>query len=101
MNRADRLTPRNRRAALQTVSRAYTAVVTALVRALTVVAGLGIVTMIGVTSLDVVLRFFGRPITGAFDIVRLAGALTIAREISGPQQIRDIKRAIEILTPLC
>ncbi|UCH36213.1 MAG: TIM barrel protein [Armatimonadota bacterium] len=30
-----------------------------------------------------------------------AGALTIEREISGDQQIIDIKRAIEILTPLC
>ena len=28
------------------------------------------------------------------------GALTIEREISGPQQITDIKRAIELLTPL-
>ena len=30
-----------------------------------------------------------------------AGALTIEREISGDRQVRDIKRAIEILTPLC
>jgi L-ribulose-5-phosphate 3-epimerase len=29
------------------------------------------------------------------------GALTIEREISGPQQIKDIKRAIKILGPLC
>ena len=29
------------------------------------------------------------------------GALTIEREISGAKQITDIKRAIEILTPLC
>jgi sugar phosphate isomerase/epimerase len=30
-----------------------------------------------------------------------SGALTIEREISGPQQIEDIERAIRILTPLC
>ena len=30
-----------------------------------------------------------------------AGALTIEREISGEKQIEDIKRAMEILTPLC
>jgi sugar phosphate isomerase/epimerase len=30
-----------------------------------------------------------------------AGALTIEREISGDQQVRDIRRAIEILAPLC
>jgi len=29
------------------------------------------------------------------------GALTIEREISGPQQLEDIERAIRILTPLC
>ena len=29
------------------------------------------------------------------------GSVTIEREISGPQQIADIKRAIEILSPLC
>jgi sugar phosphate isomerase/epimerase len=29
------------------------------------------------------------------------GALTIEREISGPQQVADIKHAIEMLTPLC
>jgi L-ribulose-5-phosphate 3-epimerase len=30
-----------------------------------------------------------------------SGALTIEREISGDQQVKDIKRAMEILTPLC
>jgi L-ribulose-5-phosphate 3-epimerase len=29
------------------------------------------------------------------------GALTIEREISGPQQIADIQKAIQLLTPLC
>ena len=28
------------------------------------------------------------------------GALTIEREISGPQQVADIKSAIDLLTPL-
>ncbi len=30
-----------------------------------------------------------------------SGALTIEREISGPQQIADIQKAIQLLTPLC
>ena len=30
-----------------------------------------------------------------------AGALTIEREISGPQQIKDIRAAVEFLRPLC
>jgi len=29
-----------------------------------------------------------------------AGSLTIEREISGPQQTADIRRAIEVLRPL-
>ena len=29
------------------------------------------------------------------------GSLTIEREISGPQQIEDIRKAIDLLTPLC
>ena len=75
MSDADRMMPRAARSPL----RAYTAVVTFLVRVMTVVAGLSIVVMIGITTLDVVLRYcFGRPVTGAFDIIRLAGALTIA-----------------------
>lgn len=32
--------------------------------------------------------------------LKYAGALTIEREISGPQQIEDIRRAIELLSPL-
>ena len=40
-------------------------------------------------------RFIAKLKTFGYD-----GALTIEREISGPQQIADIKRAVELLTPL-
>jgi len=49
-----------------------------LVLALAGVAGCCLAGMIGVVCLGVVLRFFGHPIKGSYDIVRLAGALTIA-----------------------
>ena len=42
------------------------------------VAALGIVTMMGITCVDVVLRTFSRPLTGALDMVMIAGAITIA-----------------------
>ena len=57
---------------------AYSRGVRALVYALAAVSGAGILAMMGVTCVDVVLRVFGRPLTGAFDIVKLAGAVTIA-----------------------
>jgi len=57
---------------------AYTVGVRGLVYALAAGAGLGILAMMGVTCVDVVLRVFGSPLTGAYDIVKLSGALTIA-----------------------
>ena len=39
-------------------------------------------------------------LVGKLKALGYAGSLTIEREISGPQQIVDIKRAVEILTPL-
>ena len=42
------------------------------------VAGAGIFAMIGTTCADIVLRRFGHPIIGAYDVVRIAGAITLA-----------------------
>lgn len=41
-------------------------------------AGLGVLAMTAVTCLDVALRQFGRPLVGAYDMVRIAGGLTLA-----------------------
>ncbi|RJP21792.1 MAG: TRAP transporter small permease [Candidatus Omnitrophota bacterium] len=49
-----------------------------LVYALNIVAGLGILTMMVVTCLDIVMRIFGTALIGAYDIVKLTGAVTIA-----------------------
>ncbi len=58
--------------------RAYLRALRAVVLALASVSGLAILAMIAVTCADVVLRAFGRPLAGAFDIVRVAGAVAIA-----------------------
>ena len=58
--------------------RAYLRALRAVVLALAAVSGLAILAMIAVTCADVVFRAFGRPLTGAFDIVRVAGAVAIA-----------------------
>ncbi len=49
-----------------------------LVVGLSWMAGAAVMTMMTVTALDVVSRLFFRPITGAFDIVRIAGAVAVA-----------------------
>jgi TRAP-type C4-dicarboxylate transport system permease small subunit len=49
-----------------------------LVRLSAGIAGLSLLTMMGVTCVDVVLRKLGRPLPGAYDIVKMAAAVTIA-----------------------
>jgi TRAP-type C4-dicarboxylate transport system permease small subunit len=60
------------------ISAAYTGIVRALVLVMAAAAGLGILAMIAVTCVDVILRIFGTALIGALDIVKLAGAVTIA-----------------------
>lgn len=47
-------------------------------RGMTAVSCLGLAAMMAVICGDVVLRIFGCPVKGAYDIVRVAGAVTIA-----------------------
>jgi TRAP-type C4-dicarboxylate transport system permease small subunit len=49
-----------------------------LVRVTAGVAGLGLLTMMGVTCLDVVMRKLGHPLPGAYDMVKIAAGVTIA-----------------------
>jgi TRAP-type C4-dicarboxylate transport system permease small subunit len=42
------------------------------------VAGMSLLTMMGVTCVDVVLRKLGHPLAGAYDLVKVSAALTIA-----------------------
>lgn len=64
--------------ALRAAGRVYVLSVTLLVRALAGLAGLGVLVMTAVTCVDVLLRRLGRPLTGAYDVVCLASAVTIA-----------------------
>ncbi len=56
----------------------YHAALRVVVLVLAALAGLGTMTMMLVTCGDVVMRMFGRTLPGAFDIVRIAGCVTIA-----------------------
>ena len=56
----------------------YHAALRGTVLALAGLAGVGLMTMVIVTTLDIVLRVFRVPVTGAYDIVRIAGMVTIA-----------------------
>ena len=49
-----------------------------VVRATAGVAGMGLLTMMGVTCVDVVMRKLGHPLPGAYDMVKIAAGLTIA-----------------------
>ena len=50
----------------------------ASVEALAWVAGMGLMVMVLVTSADVVLRQFNLSLTGAYDLVKIAAAITVA-----------------------
>jgi len=56
----------------------YTHVLKAIVYFLAGVAGFGLLSMMGITCIDVILRIFRHPLIGAFDVVKIVGALTIS-----------------------
>ncbi len=60
------------------LSALYNRILLALVYTLLVVAGVGVMTMMLVTCADVVFRRFGYPVIGAFDIVKISSAITLA-----------------------
>jgi TRAP-type C4-dicarboxylate transport system permease small subunit len=60
------------------VEQALTNTLRAVVMLLAGVTGVCIVAMVLLTSADVVMRIFGRPIIGVFDLVRVFGAVGMA-----------------------
>ena len=56
----------------------YSRTIRALVMVLAAVACAAIVTMILVTCADIIMRLFRHPLIGAYDIVNVAGTITIA-----------------------
>ena len=65
-------------AAVRQIPGGATVFLRGIVTALAAMAGLAIVVMILVTCVDVVGRWFGRPLTGTYDLVELLGAIAIA-----------------------
>jgi len=62
----------------QAISHAYSGALRIIVMVFAALSGLGIATMILVTCVDIVSRTLGHGIHGAYDIVRIAGTITIA-----------------------
>ncbi len=62
---------------LRGISGAYRSVLKWPVYGFAVLSAGGIFAMMLITVADVILRFFGRPITGAYDIVQIMGVLSI------------------------
>jgi len=60
------------------VAELYHRALRAVVKALAYVSGAGLMVMVLVTSADVILRKAGLSLTGAYDIVRIAAAITVA-----------------------
>lgn len=56
----------------------YARIVRALVYALVVTAAAGILAMMTVTCVEIVLRIFGKSLTGVLDIVKICGAISTA-----------------------
>ena len=66
------------RTAMARVTRLFWALLRVIVMMLAAGAGVSIFVMVAVTSVDVVMRAFGASLHGSYDIVRMAGAITIA-----------------------
>lgn len=60
------------------LTKIYTKVLISLVHLMLAGAGVGVLVMIVTICADVILRRFGVPIIGSYDIVKIAGALTLA-----------------------
>ncbi len=63
---------------LSKIYKAYTAGLRRTVLLMAGVTGLGIILMALITCADVILRLFGLPFVGSFDLVRVAGAVSMA-----------------------
>jgi len=66
--------------ASEAVFSVYSRILCLIVYILVVMAGLGVLTMVAVTCIDVILRlpWINRSLFGAYDIVKITGALTLA-----------------------
>ncbi|MCF7959027.1 MAG: TRAP transporter small permease [Phycisphaerae bacterium] len=63
---------------IKTLWDCYSKILKILISAMVIASGICIFVMILTTCADVILRHFSHPIIGAYDIVKIAGALTLA-----------------------
>jgi len=63
---------------LSKIYQTYTACLRNVVLTLAAITGGGIILMAAITCSDVLMRLFGHPIVGIFDLVRIAGAVSMA-----------------------
>lgn len=63
---------------LRWLERAYTNVLRAVVMAMAAMSGVAVIAMVLVTCVDVAWRISGHALTGAYDVVRIAGVIAIA-----------------------
>lgn len=54
--------------------RAFADMITRLSNYMSIIAGILLVVMMGITMADVIMRFFGRPVLGAYELVSFLGA---------------------------
>ncbi len=64
--------------AFKSLSAAYTRLLRIVVYLLLAVAGLSVLAMMAITCADVILRLINRSFIGAYDLVKIAGALSLA-----------------------
>jgi len=62
---------------IHTIDKIYTKIVSTLVYAMAAVSGVSLLTIIGITCLDIILRRLGHSIPGAVDIVQVLGCLAV------------------------
>jgi hypothetical protein len=60
---------------------------------MTAVSVLGLLAMMMVTCLDVILRVCGVPVKGAYDVVRVAGAITNRMRVAVTTAMKDTSRS--------
>jgi TRAP-type C4-dicarboxylate transport system permease small subunit len=63
---------------IEGISEGYAKCLRTLVSALSVLTNAGIMAMVLITVTDILLRLLGHPIIGAYDMVRVAGAVSMA-----------------------
>lgn len=67
---------------LQRLSSLYTKALEKTVLALAAVTGLSVMAMMFITCIDITMRIIGRPLIGAYDLVRVAGALAMSSALA-------------------